>query len=110
MKKLFNSLLRLTLFIFSVCISLNCKSQHFYTKVNVTGKKNCYVTLVYKDGRKYSWKVLKKDTLKIVHSTLLDSLIMKCDSIPEMKYKLPPREKNKTLRVPLRGQERVEPF
>lgn len=98
------------LFIFTVCISLNCKSQHFYTKVNVTGKKNCYVTLIYKDGRKYSWKVLKKDTLKIVHSFMLDSLILKCDSIPEIKYKIPPREKNKTLRVPLRGQERVEPF
>ena len=92
------------IFIFTACICINATSQHFYTKVNVTGKKNCYVTLKYKSGFETTWKVKKKDTLKIIHSTLLDSLCLHCDSIPDLKYKFPPREKNKTLRVLKRGE------
>lgn len=96
-----------TVFIFICCISRICYSQHYLTKINVSDKKNCYVTLIYKDGRQFSWKVLKKDTLKIVHSYQLDSICMKCDSV-SIKYKMPRSEKNKTLRVPARGELRSD--
>jgi hypothetical protein len=96
-----------TLFIFTVCISAKTKAQHYLTKINVSDKKNCYVTLTYKN--KYSWKVLKKDTLRIVHSYQLDSICLKCDEGVELKVKLD-QQKKKTLRLPLRGEERVESF
>lgn len=98
-----------TLFIFTVCISGKIKAQHYLTKINVSDKKNCFVTLVYKNKMRYKWKVLKKDTLKIVHSFQLDSICLQCDEGVTMKVKLD-QQKKKTLRLPLRGEERVEPF
>jgi hypothetical protein len=97
-----------TLFIFTVCISAKTKAQHYLTKINVSDKTNCFVTLVYKNKMRYCWKVLKKDTLKIVHSYQLDSICLKCDGV-ELKVKLD-QQKKKTQRLPLRGDERVQSF
>lgn len=97
------------LFIFTVCISKGIKAQHYLTKINVSDKKNCFVTLVYKNKMRYSWKVLKKDTLRIVHSFQLDSICLKCDEGVEMKVKLDQQKKRK-LQLPKRGEERVQSF
>lgn len=101
--------MKTAIFFFTVCIVSNINAQHYLTKISVSDKKNCFVTLVYKNKMRYSWKVIKKDTLKIVHSFQLDSICLKCDEGVEMKVKLDQQKKRK-LQLPKRGEERVQSF
>lgn len=95
--------MKTAIFFFTVCIISNINAQHYLTKVNVSGQRNCFCTLTYKDGKKYTWKVIKKDTLKIIHSTRLDSIEVKCDSLL-LKRKMD-AVKKKNMRVPLKRGE-----